>query len=156
VSAGLDVVVFGEKRDESISAGKLVDAAEDDLGTSVVEFHGAANFDDAAFKHAHIADVFQIGGEDDDGKGASRLVLTEVEEVDSLVAELDAMDFAGDALCFSDMLVRFVDRNAEAESAGQKRKAVMAGVKNVRRMLRELASTRTRLAGDSKRGTERL
>src|SRR5579871_2046623 len=97
------VVIFGQRGDERRSGGQLADAVEDDFCAPLVQLDRAVNFDGLAGETADIADVFQIGGEDDDREGAGHLVFAEVDEVNALRSDFHAYHFAGDAFGLADM-----------------------------------------------------
>lgn len=120
MSAVLDVVIFGQRRDHGRAAFDLADAVENDLGAAVVHFHGAADLDGTSREAADVAHILQIIGEDHDGEGAGHLVFAEVEEVDTLIAYLDSYHASGDAFGFADVPGGFVDRNAVGGLGGQR------------------------------------
>ena len=68
VSLLLDVVILGQRRDQGSASGELAHAFQHDLRAAVVHLHRAANFDDASFEAADIADIFQVRTENDDMK----------------------------------------------------------------------------------------
>ncbi len=90
----------------------LTDAVQDDFRAAVVEFDGSLDFYGAAFEAADVADIFQVRREDDDGKGASHLIFTEVNEVNAFDADAHAMHGPGYAFGFADMLAGLVDGDA--------------------------------------------
>src|SRR5579863_2404593 len=104
VAAIFNVVLPGQGRDQGSAAGNLVGTAENDLGAAEVEFDRAADFDGASGEAADVADIFEVGRENDYREGAGALGFTEVEVVDAFDSGFDAQDFAGDAASFSDVL----------------------------------------------------
>jgi len=106
------VVVLGKRRDHSGAIGELADAAQDDFGAAVVEFYFSVNLDQLSGQAADVADIFQVGGEDDDAERASHLVLAEVDVVDAFASSFDAEDFSGDAFVFADVVGGFLDGDA--------------------------------------------
>jgi len=111
------VVVFGQGRDHSGSVGELSDAAEDDFGAAVVELYSSVNLDQLSGEAADVADIFQVGGEDDYAERAGHLILAEIDVVDAFTSSLDAEDFSGDAFVFADVVGGFL--NGDAVGAGE-------------------------------------
>src|SRR5579872_860409 len=108
----LNVVVFGQGWDQRSASADLTDAAQNDFGASLIEFDGAVNLNRAAREPSDVADILQIGREDNDRKGASHLILAEVEEVNAFRANFNAQHSSGDTLGLADVVVGLVDRNA--------------------------------------------
>jgi len=109
VGTVLYVVVPGERRNPGGSSGNLGDAVKDDLGAAVVEFDLPVNFNHPASKAADVAHLFQVVGENYDREGARHCVFAEVEEVNSLYADLNPHNLSGHALRLADLLVGLVD-----------------------------------------------
>ena len=64
------------------------------------------------FQATHIANIFQAVREHHHGERAGHLIFTKVEEVDAFASHRDAMDFAGHAPGFADMMTRLFNRQA--------------------------------------------
>jgi hypothetical protein len=113
------VVVLGQGRDHGGTVGELADAAQDNFGAAVVEFYFSVNLNELSGEAADVADIFQVGGEDDHAEGASHLVLAEVDVVDAFDSSLDAEDFSGDAFVFADVVGGFLDGDAVGAGESQ-------------------------------------
>ena len=90
----------------------MADAAQDDFGAAVVEFYFSVNLDELPGEAADVADIFQVGREDDYAEGAGHLVLAEVDVVDAFASSFYAEDFSGDAFVFADVVGGFLDGDA--------------------------------------------
>jgi hypothetical protein len=76
------------------------------------------DFDDVAFEAAHVADVFQVGGEHYHGERAGGLLGAEIDEVDAAGSGFYMSDFSRDALGFADVLRCLVDGQAVGGEGG--------------------------------------
>jgi hypothetical protein len=112
VAAFFYVVVLGERRDHGGASVELADAVQDDFRAAVIHLYGAIDFYDAPFEAADVADIFEVVREDYNGEGAGCFVFAEVYEVDAFESGLYAVDLAGDALDFADVMAGFVDGDA--------------------------------------------
>lgn len=118
MAAVFHVIALGQRRDHGGSTFDLADTAQDDFGTAIIDLEGSADFDGSSREAADITDIFQIVGEDYDGEGASHLVFTEVEEVNSLRADFDPDDLSTDTFDLADVLAGLVDREAVRGAGG--------------------------------------
>jgi hypothetical protein len=84
-------------------------AAQDDFGTSVVEFGWPTNLNHASCEAADVAHIFEVGGEDHHREGAGHLIFAEVHVMYSFGADLHAHDLAGYTLGFSDVAAGFAN-----------------------------------------------
>ena len=112
VAAVFDVVILGQRRDQRRASGDLADAVQNDFCPSLVKFDRTVNFYGAAGQAAHVADVFQVVGEDHDGERTSHLVFAEVQEMNAARADFDAHNLPGHTCVFADMPAGFGDGNA--------------------------------------------
>ena len=85
----------------------------------IIEFQGSTDLNFASSEAANVADVFEIVREDDDCEGTGDLILTEVEKVHALDADLHADDGTSHAPAFADVLASFV--NLDAVGGGKSR-----------------------------------
>ena len=105
------IVFFRKRRDQQTTAGDLAQAVQNDFGTAIVKFDRAFDFDHVSGEAAHVADIFQIVREDDDGKWAGHLVFTEVDEVNSSRTDFYFEHLARHAGGFSDVSAGVLDGN---------------------------------------------
>ena len=82
----------------------LADAIEDDFGAAVIDLDRSVDLDRLAGQPSHVANIFQIVREDNDGEWTRQLIFAEIEEVDALFFDSYAKDFASYAFGFSDVL----------------------------------------------------
>jgi hypothetical protein len=109
------VKALRQRRKHGEFAGELFAAFQNDFGAVVAFLHFPANLDDLPCKLAHVANICQIVGEDHDCKTAQPVVITKIEIVSSLAPGLDAYHSPGDALGFTNVFVRLVERNASGK-----------------------------------------
>ena len=112
MAAILHVVALWQGRDHRRSAADLADAAQYDLRPSFIEFDVPHDLDRSSRQPTHVANVFQIVGEDDYHERTRGLIFAEVEEVHSALTNFHAEHLSGDAFCFVDVISGFLKGNA--------------------------------------------
>src|SRR5579862_200450 len=112
VSLLLDVVILGHGRDQGSASGELAHAFQNDLRPAVIHLDRAANFNDASGEAADVANVFQVGAENDHVERAAHLIFAEVNVVDSSGARLHPQNFSHDAFVLADVFAGFADGQA--------------------------------------------
>ena len=60
MAAVFDVVILGQRRQQSRASAHLADPAQNDFCAALIEFHRAVNFDSTSGETANIADISQI------------------------------------------------------------------------------------------------
>ncbi len=114
----LDVVVPGQGRDHGGAAINLTDAAEDDFRVAIVGLHGSADGDGPAFQMAHVANIFEVVGENNYGERASDLVFAEIQEMDTPGTHVHPQDCSGDTFRFAYVLPGIVNGDAVRSVGG--------------------------------------
>lgn len=118
VSLLLDVVILGQRRDQGSASGKLAHAFQHDFRAAVIHLHRAANFDDAPGEAAYVADIFQVGTENNYIERAAHLIFAEVDVVHSSGTGFHSQNSSHDAFVFADVFAGFAD--GEAVGGGQR------------------------------------
>ena len=110
----LDIKIFRQRWQRGNGSTQLLAAFENNFRPIGIFFYIAANLDHLARKLAYVTDTFQIVREHHYRESAQPVVITEIQIMFAVRAHCNSNHLAGYALHFSDMLLRFIKRNASA------------------------------------------
>jgi hypothetical protein len=104
VTAVFDIVVLGSGGIMVAPSLNCVPRLKPDYGATVVQFDGPVDFDNCPSRRCTSPTSFKSEAKTTMVKGASSLIVAEVNEVDSLCADADVDHFSAHPLDFADVM----------------------------------------------------